>query len=860
MIGRGGIMIHRRPACVAVRHLCEGEARRSGYAAPNAEWHEAGEGMDLRSGQPVAAGRKRTSRWPHEPTQAPIKDRATSWLAAAGRPVVARVPLVVTLAIFMLAFLLPAWPWLSGEVTIPWDAKSQFFPQVQFLASSLARGEWPWWSPNVFAGWPQISDPQSLVFAPLYVLLAAFDAAVSLRAFDAVTFAYLFLGAVGIILLFHDRGWHAGGALVAAMAFALGGSASARIQHTGQIVSLAYLPLALWLVARALERSSWRAGLAAGAVGGLMAIGRDQVALLSLYVLAGFVLAHWVAGEAPLARMRASITPLAAAAVSGSFIAAVPIIMTTLLAARSNRPEISFAAAAGGSIHPVHLLQFAFADLFGAMDPNVEYWAPQSLIWDAAWGWPGLYLSQNMPLVYAGALTFVAVVSFGLIRGVAWAREIRFFTIAAAFMLLYALGAYTPAFHLMYDLIPDVALYRRPADATFVLVALIAVIAGYLVHRWLTGTVPPATRLQRALEIASPIVLIAGALALAASVVGIRPALTPVVTAVVFTTAAIAVLGLARRLDARWPVGAVGLIAAFMALDLAWNNAPHVSTALPPARFEALRANTDDETVRLLKARLAGAAAPDRRDRVELVGIDYHWPNLSLAQGFDHVFGHNPLRLRWFQEATHVGDTVALASQRVFSPLYPSYRSAFADLLGVRFIATGVPVEQIDSSLKPGDLNFIARTKDAYVYENPRALPRVMLLTDWRLADFDELLRAGWPSVDPRRTVLLKKAPIGFSRSVAAGTVGSARLLRYANTEVVVEVEAPAGGVLLLNDVWHPWWQASIDGADAEILKADVIFRAVVCPRGRHVVRFTFHPFAGAVAEMVRKVTHNARP
>src|SRR5689334_12935860 len=80
-----------------------------------------------------------------------------------------RVPLIATVAIFALAFLLPAWPWLSGTVTIPWDAKSQFYPQVQFLASSLARGEWPWWSPNVFAGWPQISDPQSLLFAPLYV-------------------------------------------------------------------------------------------------------------------------------------------------------------------------------------------------------------------------------------------------------------------------------------------------------------------------------------------------------------------------------------------------------------------------------------------------------------------------------------------------------------------------------------------------------------------------------------------------------------------------------------------------------------------------------------------------------------------
>ena len=125
------------------------------------------------------------------------------------------------------------------------------------------------------------------------------------------------------------------------------------------------------------------------------------------------------------------------------------------------------------------------------------------------------------------------------------------------------------------------------------------------------------------------------------------------------------------------------------------------STALPPDGFEALRANTGDETVRLFKTRLAATAAPDRRDRVELIGIAYHWPNLGLAQGFDHVFGHNPLRLRSFKQATGVADTVAIPSQRSFSPLYPSYRSAFADLLGVRFIATGVPVEEIDPRSGP---------------------------------------------------------------------------------------------------------------------------------------------------------------
>src|SRR5262249_16238433 len=204
--------------------------------------------------------------------------------------------------------------------------------------------------------------------------------------------------------------------------------------------------------------------------------------------------------------------------------------------------------------------------------------------------------------------------------------------------------------------------------------------------------------------------LLAGARALPPSVAACRPALVPVATAVVFTAAAVAVLVLARRLDARSPAAAVALLAAFMALDLAWNNAPHVSTALPPARFDALRPNTDDEPGPLLQAPPPRAGAPggDRRDRVELIGIEYHWPNLSLAQDFDHVFGHNPLRLRWFEEATHVGDTVAVPEQRVFSPLYPSYRSAMADLLGVRFIATGVAVEEIAAGL-PADSRHLLR-------------------------------------------------------------------------------------------------------------------------------------------------------
>ena len=103
--------------------------------------------------------------------------------------------------------------------------------------------------------------------------------------------------------------------------------------------------------------------------------------------------------------------------------------------------------------------------------------------------------------------------------------------------------------------------------------------------------------------------------------------------------------------------------------------------------------------------------------------------------------------------------------------------------------------------------------------------------------------------VDLSSTVLLESAlpTDGPRRS------GQVSIVSYQNTEVTLEVDSPDGGWAVLNDVWHPWWYADLDGKPAQLLRANVLFRAVAVPPGHHEVRFTFRPLQGGWAELRQK-------
>lgn len=781
--------------------------------------------------------------------------------------------LIAALAVVGIAWVVLTRPWLFGGLTVPWDAEAHFRAQLAFLAHAIHGHEGITWNPYVFSGWAQIADPQSLIFVPAFVLLALFVPDPGAVAMDATVFAQLGLGAIALLLWFRDRGWHAAGGTVAALAFAFGGSAAWRLQHTGQVMSFALLPIVMLFMQRMIDRRSIGWGLATGIAAGFLALGRDQIALLGLYFLFGMALVEILAPADRLSRLGRTLLPGLATVVGGLVVVTVPVVMTLILAEHSNRPAIDFIGAGKGSLHPASLITAVIADLFGQGDQSVDYWGPPS----AAFHVTDIFLAQNMGAIYAGAIPAMAILVYGLGRGLLLERGIRYHAAAAIVFVLYALGWYTPAFRFFYDHLPGVALYRRPADATFLIGFSLAVLGGWLTHRRITGGLAPAglaTRMVQGVLLVAVFVALPIAFGLHAD----RLALIwkPLITATVFSALALAVLAFAAELGgpratARGSFVAIALVGAFTTADLAWNNAPNESTAYPTATFDALDRHTRDPVVPFLEKVTADNARSDRRDRVELVGIGFHWPNLGMVHGLENTLGYNPLRFAFYAKATGAIDHVAVPEQKVFSALEPSYDSLLVDMLGLRWIATGAPVNTIDKTLAPGRLIEVARfpaipgiypapgRPQTWIYENPRALPRVLFVDAARPADFDAIIDSGrWPEgFDPRRQVLLppEALPAGAVTppSEASGPAGRATIAAYHNVTVDIDVDAARPGWLVLNDIWHKWWQVEVDGRLAEIVRADVLFRAVRLDAGPHRVHFAFHPFKGAWEDVKAK-------
>lgn len=702
-------------------------------------------------------------------------------------------------------------------------AQTLYAPYSDFLAEHLpaklflnrewrAHGELPLWNPHHFCGAPFVHDIQVGVFYPPYAVTYLVPEGAVGAALSWVIALHVLLAGFLALAYARARGLNEIGGLVAAVGFMLSSKWLTHVLLAGHSVTigLAWLPLVLLLVERAVaNRRAWSV-LGAGAALAMLGLGtHPQYAFY-----AGLFAVAWTAPAARSGVARWLACWVGAVAVA-ALLCAVQLFPTWEASRWSTRSD---------GLDAMNTLAIGVQTLFALVGPSRAYSPPNS--WE---------LQGVLGLFWLGAAAAAPLVAGR------WRRE---FGVLCA-LLVFGLGGAA-----LVDWLPVFNMFRVPTRVLIVVAFPLAFLAGAATDALVRADWSHAARLavSRGFRRAA---LVAGLPTVLGHAFSGGPISGPFV---VFGATMLVALGLLVRVlqtnrttaRARTAVWCAILLADLLAPIATLPDVRPQAELFPPSpATEYLAAR--GPSVRVLDW---DTGPPDGRAAFLGIGAP-----LSMARDLPTPRGYNPLDVRHYREfvAFVVDDPGPVRGNSPYTQqVLPNFEVGNAGLF--RLLAVTHRVVPEDAPAVPGRWRPVltdpappapppllpaspARLPPHTLFEAADAPPRAWVVPRAEPLPATDTL-AALKRADLARTVLLS----GAAPAEANGTEpGGARIAEYRPNRVALDLDG-TGGWLVLADVWFPGWTCRIDGQPVEVLRANHAFRAVAVPPGSRRAEFVFEP------------------
>ena len=733
------------------------------------------------------------------------------------------------------------------------DIHLVWYPQVESFVRAVASGSWPLWDPFLGFGQPLLADPSAQVLYPLtwinlilrpwhyYTLFAAF---------------HLVLSAWGVHRLALRWGTSGAGALLAAGLWSLCGPWLSLVSLWHHFASTAWMPWVLLSADRATTTGRRADSAACGLIMALQILGgsADVAAMTGMIALAAAGHGAW---RSPTGSARRVVTSLATAFGVALGVSAALWLPALEVAVRSARWEFSLDARTFWSAHPLGLLELLLPGLWttAPLSPSLKailFESRDPFLW---------YLYLGLPSLALAGAAFAA-------PGVHRRRLLLAGIIVAA--VLFALGRHAPFYGIAATVAPPLRLLRYPVKALIPAALAWSLLAGLGFDVWCRAGAVARGRWWRAVMAPTAVV---GAVALTGSILlwSRGSVLGPLLVDPRAGDPATVLAHPARNLT-------IASALAAAAVALGWSRLRGWGGSLPAAGLAVLalgdlavfHGNTSlvaplalfthrPEVVDSLRAANATRIFVfDYTEAARLIRSPPGW-TLPQADALGRQLYLAPATAgRWGFDGSFEKDYRGLYSHDLaaLTTLLPRVADTPAFL---RLLRLGGVTHVVSVHERRHDLVLLAQFPGLFregirLYRVPDPLPRTYAVGGARIGEGPAALALLQdPAFDLRGEVIVPAESV--APSGPPGDAGAARIVRKRHDAVEIEADMCRDGYVVLLDGYAPGWRTTVDGLPATLVKANLAFRAVRVPSGRHRIEMVYRPWSVLVGASVALIS-----
>jgi hypothetical protein len=227
--------------------------------------------------------------------------------------------------------------------------------------------------------------------------------------------------------------------------------------------------------------------------------------------------------------------------------------------------------------------------------------------------------------------------------------------------------------------------------------------------------------------------------------------------------------------------------------------------------------------------------------------VPTNWPRPFAEAVSFQAYLYPPIGGRWGLRGSYDNDLLGLYPKDLFD-MVVAFRGAEESPAFLRLLQLGgvedviaLHTEGLDGVLEPVPTTRGYFPRPIRLYRVPDPLPVAYAVGTARAAEGPAAFRTLVdPDFDPRREVVLPQA----DTAPAPGFAGRAAMVEQRADRLVLETDLNAPGYVVVLDSYDPGWKATVDATPATVLPANLIFRAVAVPAGRHRVEMVYRPRA----------------